>query len=156
MTLTRTKNFSVDEITFSQTASRYNIDNSIPKELESNAQVLLNGLQKIRDLSVWKGAAVWVTSGYRCPRLNQIIPGSSTKSDHMLAYAADIKVIGFTPYEVSVILSKLMKDLGISQLIYEFNSWTHISFNPVDYGSNRILTIGSHTGKKYVPGIIKE
>ena len=44
-----TKNFSIKELEYSDTARKYNIDNTIPDELEPNAKRLLEFVQDMRD-----------------------------------------------------------------------------------------------------------
>ena len=73
------KNFSLKEMTKSQTALRRGIEN-VPGDLEeANLQQLCEHvLQKVRDHF---GKPVTVNSGYRSPELNEAIGGSIT-SDH--------------------------------------------------------------------------
>jgi hypothetical protein len=77
----QTQNFSQSELEYSYTANRFGIDNSIPPQYIQNAQELLNALQIIRDAL---GKPIKITSGYRCPRLNQLVGGVSNSS-HMKA-----------------------------------------------------------------------
>jgi len=121
-----TKDFSLEEMTSSDTAIRRGIkeqftpNDSVTYNL---AELCKNILQPLRE---YVGAKVTVTSGYRCERLNKIIGGSST-SQHMIGQAADIKIEGKTPLEVCKIIDSL--NLPFDQLIEEFGIWTHVSFN---------------------------
>lgn len=121
------ENFYLDEFTRSQTASRFDIDNSIDidsVEYENIKRLVTEVLQPIRD----NLGAVHVLSGYRCPKLNKKIDGSRN-SQHMQALAADIRVSGHTPYEVAKWCAKNLKKYD--QLIYEFGEWVHVSI-PAD------------------------
>ena len=81
-----TKNFKVSELEYSDTAIRYNIDNTIPDEFEYNTIRLLTFLQDLRNK--W-GSGIIITSGYRCKLLNKIIKGSAT-SAHTTCNAVDL------------------------------------------------------------------
>ena len=73
-----TPNFSVRELTKSQTAERKGIDNTPTEEHIENLKLLCeNILQPTRD----EWGVVSVSSGYRSPSLCQAI-GSSEKSQH--------------------------------------------------------------------------
>ena len=68
------KNFSLKEMTKSQTALRRGIDNEPGDEEEANLQQLCEQvLQKVRDHF---GKPVTVNSGYRSSELNKAIGGS--------------------------------------------------------------------------------
>lgn len=139
-----TQHFSETEFTASDTAARDNIDNSLPRDLLKNATATCMLLERIRFVlseRAGKDIAITISSGYRCPKLNTKI-GSGVTSDHLLANATDFKAASFgTPYNIATALAPLVDSLGIGQLIYEFDSWVHISTvkskNPV----NRVLTI---------------
>lgn len=121
-----TKNFDLDEFTESQTAARKGIDQTPSAAVLKNLRVLAEGLEMVRD--VLDNKPIKITSGYRSPTLNKAI-GSAPTSDHPLGYAADFKCPAFgTPREIVLAI----KDSGIKfgQLILEFDSWVHISFNP--------------------------
>ena len=78
-------NFSLQELTKSDTAIRHDIDNTPSLQVIDNLQDLVdNVLQPLRE----KFGPVVVTSGYRSPAVNTKIGGSTT-SDHCHGYAAD-------------------------------------------------------------------
>lgn len=132
------KEFTLSELTRSDTAKRLGLDN-VPtgktlKALESTA----NNMVRVKELLCFQ--PVYVTSGYRSPELNKHIPGSSDTSAHTLGYAVDFKCSEYvTPLEVAakIASSDIMKD--VDQLIYEYGSWVHISFDPRKRG--QVLTI---------------
>lgn len=125
------KYFTVAEFVKSDTADRRAIDNRLPKELLPNVQALVdNVLDPLREAY---GKPITVTSGFRCPALNNAVKGSAT-SDHMTGRAADIT--GGSPRE-NRRLFYLIQELGLpfDQLIDEKNfSWVHVSYRE---GNNR-------------------
>jgi zinc D-Ala-D-Ala carboxypeptidase len=84
-----TQNFSLSELTRSQTATRKGIVNQPNDEQLANLVALCECvLQPIRDHF---GTSVRISSGLRVPELNAAIGGSTT-SDHTRGCAADIEV----------------------------------------------------------------
>ena len=84
-------NFSLSELTKSQTAERKGIDNTPSTEHQENLKRLCESiLQRIRDHF---GQVVSVSSGYRSPELCVAI-GSSTKRQHASGCAADFEIYG--------------------------------------------------------------
>ena len=72
------KNFTLQEFTKSQTATRKGLDNTPGEQHLANAKSLFeNVVQKVRDNF---GVTV-INSGYRGPALNEAVGGSS-KSQH--------------------------------------------------------------------------
>jgi hypothetical protein len=130
-----TKNFSLEELTRSDTAERKGIDNSPTAEHIHNLAALCeNVLQPLRDKLKH---SIRVTSGYRSEKLNNAIGGSKT-SEHSFGKAADIKLIidGENKSEL-LYLSILEMGIPFRQMIWEFGdeetpSWVHISFNKDD------------------------
>lgn len=83
------KYFSVEELCESDIAKKYNINNEPSESIRANLVYLIeNLLDPIRELY---GKPIYVSSGYRCPTLNNHpkIKGSKT-SDHLKGFAADI------------------------------------------------------------------
>lgn len=78
--------FTIEELSKSETAELYNIDNTPSDEIIANMSELIIFLNKIRE--AW-GSAILVTSGYRCEELNKKVGGSDT-SVHKIGFAADI------------------------------------------------------------------
>ena len=119
------ENFTLTEMVFSQTAARLGIDNTPgPVEIENLRSLCLHILQPLRDSL---GTPIRINSGYRCPALNRAIHGSH-KSQHMTGAAADIDVPGKTPLAVATLIVEL--ELPYDQVIHEFVSWVHVSYDP--------------------------
>ena len=107
------KNFSLQELTKSDTAIRKDIDNTPNNPELNNLTTLCNMvLQKVRD----SHGAVTVTSGYRSPELNKAIGGSTT-SDHCKGCAADFEVPGLDNKDLA---KWIIDNLTFKQLILEF------------------------------------
>jgi len=136
------KNFSLHELTQSQTASRNNIDNTPNEQVIDNLKILCEEvLQPIRD---HYQSPVIVTSGYRSSALNAAIGGSSN-SQHCLGMAADFEVIG---HSNDAVARWIRDNLYFDQLIREFptkndpqSGWVHCSYRPRGGNRNEVLTI---------------
>jgi hypothetical protein len=123
------KNFSLDELTASNTAIKKNIDNSAsPTIVDALQELVTNVLQPVRE----KFGPVTITSGYRCDELNRAIGGSTT-SDHSYGRAADFEVKGVDNRVVAIWISE---NLPYKQLILEFyndgetnSGWIHCSYD---------------------------
>jgi len=144
------KNFSLSEFTYSQTAARAGHPLVPPdKAREYLIQLVRTTLQPIRDLL---GCPMMITSGYRDDWLNHKIGGSAT-SQHMKGQAADFVVVGMTPFEVCTMIEA--SDIRYDQLISEFGRWTHISNVPGPAIRQVALTAKSSDGTTvYYNGIV--
>lgn len=122
------KNFSLNELTYSSTARANKVDN-IPDrwELENLKKLCNEVLQPIRDK--YK-KSIFVTSGYRNPIVNRLVNGSST-SQHMLGQAADITTGSKSGNKkLFDMIVKMLEDkeITVGQLLDEKDySWIHIS-----------------------------
>jgi zinc D-Ala-D-Ala carboxypeptidase len=150
-----TKNFTLAEMTKSETALRYDMDNT-PGEQEIAALKLLaeKVLQPVRDHF---GRGVKVNSGFRHPEVNAKVGGSKT-SDHCRGQAADIEIPGVPNAE----LAEWIKDnLEFRQLILEFytpgipdSGWVHVSYVAED-NKKQVLTATKQNGKTvYLTGLV--
>ena len=123
------KHFTINEMTRSATAKRYGINNSPSPEVAYNIR---NLVEKILDplREAW-GQPIIVSSGYRCPRLNQIVRGAPS-SQHLLGQAADIHTVSDRP-EDNKRLFQLIQSLHLpfDQLVDEYvYNWIHVSYGP--------------------------
>ena len=123
-----TKNFTYEEMIASSTAKRLKIDNTPSvKELANLRKLCQEVLQPIRDKY---GKTITVTSGYRCPKLNRAVGGSTT-SQHVFGQAADI-TLG-TPALKKMLFNLILdmmnkKQIRVGQLIDEYGyRWIHVS-----------------------------
>ena len=121
-------NFTLEELTSSETAARHGLDNTPGPVAMQNLQRLANFLEEVRKVL---GKPISINSAYRGPEVNAKV-GGSKNSQHMIGCAADIKIPGMTPDAVCRAI--IASDLQYDQLIREFDSWTHISI-PNEEGS---------------------
>lgn len=121
------KYFTINELCKSTTAQQNRIDNTPSLEIVKNLeQLVTNILDPLRE--AW-GKPIFVTSGYRCKKLNAKVGGSKT-SQHVLGQAADIKTDSVSNNKKLFQLIQSLK-LPYDQLINEYNySWVHVSFGP--------------------------
>ena len=125
-----TENFSLNELTKSQTAERKGIDNTPSTEHQENLKSLCEMiLQPIRDHF---GQVVSVSSGYRSQELCVAI-GSSTQSQHAKGEASDFEIFGVSNKELA---DWINENLTYDQLILEYwkesdpnSGWVHCSFS---------------------------
>ena len=90
--------------------------------LDNMLNLIFYVLQPLRDKL---GKPIIITSGYRCPRLNQAV-GGVKNSQHLEGKAVDIVVNGMT---ISALITFIVHSgIEFDQLINEKN-WVHISFN---------------------------
>lgn len=116
-----TPNFTLEELTHSETAVRLGLDNTPSKDVEANLVRLARMLEDVRKVL---GRPIMVNSAYRSQEVNKAI-GSKPTSQHCIGCAADIKVPGLTPD--NIVKEILKTNIEFDQLIREFDSWVHIS-----------------------------
>ena len=149
-------NFSLDEFTASQEATRHGIKNTPSPAVVENLRMLAALLEQIRTLL--GDRSIHISSGFRCLALNRYI-GSNDTSAHVRGYAADFTCPAFgKPLEVAKKIAE--SNLKFDQLIYEGVSqskpegvWIHLSCDP----QNRrdILTATFTNGKViYTKGLV--
>ena len=123
-------NFSLNEMTKSQTATRKGISNNPSEDHMNNLKELcVNVLQRVRDHF---GRVVSVSSGYRSPELCEAI-GSSKTSQHAKGQAADFEIHGISNAEL---VKWISENCVWDQMILEFwkgpdepnSGWVHCSY----------------------------
>ena len=114
-------NFTLDELTASQTAARKGLDNTPNATEVANLVRVAALLEEVRALL---NKPILINSGFRSKAVNDAV-GSRDTSQHRLGCAADIRVSGMTPREV--VEACIAANIGYDQIIEEFGSWTHIS-----------------------------
>jgi hypothetical protein len=121
------KNFTLEEFTYSETAKKNNIDNSTDKAFIINnlKELCSQVLQPLRD-KIEK--PINITSGYRCLKLNEKVGGVPT-SQHVLGQACDLKVDDMTPFEIAQVVLELY--LPFDQMVL-YNDFLHISISTRD------------------------
>lgn len=79
--------FTIKEMTKSQTAKVYHIDNTPTEEVVENLKKVMYILDMVR---VHMGKPILINSGYRCRKLNEIV-GGVHESMHTRGLAADFR-----------------------------------------------------------------
>lgn len=122
------QNFSLRELTKSQTAERKGIPNEPSEEHIENLKLLCTKiLQPIRD----EFGIVSVSSGYRSPALCEAL-GSKSTSQHARGQAADFECYGI---DNNKLFEWATKNVTFDQAILEFyngdpeSGWIHMSYN---------------------------
>jgi uncharacterized protein YcbK (DUF882 family) len=148
-------NFTLSEMTKSETALRYGMDNTPTESEIENLRILCESvLQKVRD---YYGMGVKVNSGFRHPLVNAKVGGSTT-SDHCKGFAADIEIPGVANADLA---EWIKENCEFRQLILEFytvgvpdSGWVHVSYNPAD-NKKQVLTATKKDGKTvYLQGLV--
>ena len=117
-------NFSMDELTHSDTAARHGIDNTPNDNEKENLYKLAMEMEDVRELL--NNKPIFVSSGYRCLALNELL-GSKKTSSHIKGLAVDFTCRQFgTPNEI--VFALINSDIPYDQVILEFDRWVHLSF----------------------------
>ena len=150
-----TQNFSLHEMTKSETALRLGLDNEPNEQQLAALQTLCEKvLQPIRD---YFGMGVKVNSALRTLPVNRAV-GSSDNSHHVRGMAADIEIPSIPNAELA---EWIVENLDFTQVILEFytpgipdSGWVHVSYVPEDL-RKQVLTAMKENGKTvYKPGLI--
>jgi zinc D-Ala-D-Ala carboxypeptidase len=88
----------------------------------ANLTRLANFLEELK--VVLGGKPIMVNSAFRSEAVNTAV-GSKNTSDHRRGCAADIRVPGMTPDQVTRAI--IGSDLAYAQVIREFDRWTHVA-----------------------------
>jgi len=122
-------NFTLEELTISQTALRNNIDNTPDKEeIENLKRLCINILQPLRDDFE---LPLVVSSGFRSKELSSLV-GSKITSQHCSGCAADFIIPGVDNKKV---FKHIVENLPMDQAILEYyteenGGWIHVSYVP--------------------------
>lgn len=144
---TLTEHFFWSEVTYSQTAERLGIDNSLPADLVPAVIKTAVGMEKVR--ASLGNKPISISSWYRCLALNAALKSKPT-SQHTKGEAVDFVCPAFgTPVEVCKSLVNYQQLIRFDQLILE-HTWVHISFTSIPGGKQRgqvlsLLQDGSYT-----------
>jgi zinc D-Ala-D-Ala carboxypeptidase len=150
-----TKNFTLSEMTKSETALRHDMDNSPDQTAISNLQALaVHVLQPVRD---HYGKGVKVNSGYRSPDVNAKVGGSKT-SDHCRGMAADIEIPGVPNAELA---EWIRSNLLFTQVILEFytqgvpdSGWVHVSYDHENLKKQALTAVKEDGKTVYLQGLV--
>jgi hypothetical protein len=148
-------NFTLKELTKSDTATRLGLDNTPDEETIENLKLLCEKvLQPVREHF---GKPVTINSGYRSPESNAAVGGSKS-SDHCKGQACDLEIDGVSNPDLA---QWIMDNLEYTQLILEFytqgqpnSGWVHVSYDPNNLKKQE-LTATKIAGKTtYLNGLV--
>ena len=150
-----TNNFSLKELTVSDTATRLGLDNTPNETVIANLKTLAEKiLQPVRE---HYGKSVKVNSGYRAPEVNAAVGGSKT-SDHCKGQAADIEINGVANGDLAKYIAENFK---FTQVILEFytqgipdSGWVHVSYDPANLKKQTLTAVKQDGKTVYLPGLV--
>ncbi len=114
------------------------VDNTPGAEELANLAETAQAMEEVRELL---GHPIHINSAYRSPAVNKAVGSKSKKSQHIEGRAVDFICPKFgTPRQIV----EAIKESGIQycQLILEYESWVHISFDKSN-NRNQVLVIDS-------------
>ena len=118
------QHFTLEEMTFSETAARLGIDNTPPDDV---VDTLRRTAAYLEDVRARLGVPLRISSGYRCLLLNRALRSKDT-SQHVKGEAVDFVAPRFgAPRQIVDTLAD--SDVPFDQLILEYGRWVHISFS---------------------------
>lgn len=130
-----TKNFNITEF-------RCHDGTDVPDQYECNVIILAQNLQVLRDECTkeqGKDCPLHINSGYRTPAYNAKLEGSAQHSQHMLAKAADITCIYYSPKQMADKIEKLIAEGKLKQGgLGRYKGFTHydVRGTKARWGSN--------------------
>ncbi len=140
-----TPHFTLAEMVASDTADACGITNTPGADEIANLTDTCELLELVR--ARCGGHPVIVTSGYRCPDLNDEI-GGADDSAHLYGCAADFTIPDFgDPLEVCLAIEPHLSEWGVDQLIYEM-TWVHIG-RAIPPGTPRCQCLTINDGATY-------
>lgn len=117
--------FTIKEMTKSQTAKLYHIDNTPTEEVVENLKKVMYILDMVR---VHMGKPIFVNSGYRCKKLNEMV-GGVHESMHTRGLAADFRTDKIEDINrMFEFLKENHKDFKIIELI-NYTTFIHIGIS---------------------------
>lgn len=125
-------NFTFEELTHTDHRELDNTPTEHEKCIIDGKEVSVNAVANLTRLAnfleelkkILGGKPIMVNSAFRSEGVNTAV-GSKNTSDHRRGCAADIRVPGMTPDEVTKAI--IASDLPFQQVIREFDRWTHVS-----------------------------
>lgn len=118
------KYFTISELTKSATATKFGIDNTPSAEVTANLTALVDKvLDPLREIY---GKPIYVSSGYRCQKLNKAVGGVSN-SQHLKGEAADL--CQKSTEENRRLFVFIEEYCDFDQLLWENGgAWVHVSY----------------------------
>ena len=125
-------NFTLEELTHTDHRELDNTPTEHEKCIVDGKEENINAVANLPRLAdfleevkkVLGGKPIIVNSAFRSEAVNSAV-GSKNTSDHRRGCAADLRVPGMTPDEVTKAI--IASNLPYQQVIREFDRWTHVS-----------------------------
>ena len=141
------KHISYKEATFSQTATRKDIDNTPTPEILERMKALAENI--FEPLRAYVGGPIKINSFYRSINLNVAIGGAKS-SQHTRGEAMDIDDT-FGHMSNKEMFEFIKDELDFDQLIWEFGddnnpAWIHVSYVSEENNRRRILKAEKQQG----------
>ena len=141
------KHISYKEATFSQTATRKDIDNTPTPEILERMKALADNI--FEPLRAYVGGPIKINSFYRSINLNVAIGGAKS-SQHTRGEAMDIDDT-FGHMSNKEMFEFIKDELDFDQLIWEFGddnnpAWIHVSYVSEENNRRRILKAEKQQG----------
>jgi hypothetical protein len=126
------EHFTFEELTHTDHRELDNTPTTTEKCIIDGKEVMVNAVANLTRLAnfleelkvVLGGKPIMVNSAFRSEAVNTAV-GSKNTSDHRRGCAADIRVPGMTPDEVTRAI--IGSGLAYAQVIREFDRWTHVA-----------------------------
>lgn len=127
-----TPHFTLEELTHTDHRELDNTPTTAEKCIIDGKEVMVNAYENLPRLAnfleqlkvILGGKPIMVNSAFRSEAVNTAV-GSKNTSDHRRGCAADIRVPGMTPDEVTKAI--IASELPYAQVIREFDRWTHVA-----------------------------
>ena len=129
------KYFSISELLKSDTAIKNKLWNGAPKEAEENLRALVD--EVLDPLREAYGRPIRVNSGYRCPKLNNLV-GGTPNSQHMRGEAADIQPVIGNEADLPELARILIENGKFDQLIL-YPTFIHVSYRKLGWNQKQVL-----------------
>jgi hypothetical protein len=142
------EHFTLEELSFSETAARLGLDNTPNPNIITNLKLVAAVMEKIRTLL--GDRPIVVHSGYRSVETNRVVGGVAT-SAHCHGLACDFVCSAFgTPAKVA--LAILNSGIEYDQLVLEYG-WIHVGLAQEGKLSRQEALTKRSPGSAYVSGI---
>jgi hypothetical protein len=127
-----TPHFTLEELTHTDHRELDNTPTTSERCIIDGKEVMVNSYENLPRLAnfleqlkvILGGKPIMVNSAFRSEAVNTAV-GSKNTSDHRRGCAADIRVPGMTPDEVTRAI--IASELPYQQVIREFDRWTHVA-----------------------------
>lgn len=124
--------FTIQELTYSATAKKYNIDNTPNEDQISHLEELIDFLNPMR--GEW-GSAIVVSCGFRSEELNDKV-GGAKNSGHKYGWTADLIPANNKKMKFFEFMKEYLSDKPFDELLLETNSqgavWIHFALKGKD------------------------